>query len=82
MRKSITSTPGCAYVARITDIVRIYDEHSREGISNREIFRRYIYPRYHICERTFYHYIKASTDDRIIKRQHQLKQNGLSFQNT
>lgn len=22
MRKSITSTPGCAYVARITDIVR------------------------------------------------------------
>lgn len=82
MKKSITSAPGYAYVARITDIVRIYDEHSREGISNREIFRRYIYPRYHICERTFYHYIKASADDRIIKRQHQLKQNGLSFQNT
>lgn len=50
---------GSSYVERVKDVNRIYDEHSRSGLSNREIFRRYIYPIYPICEKTFYNYINA-----------------------
>lgn len=52
----------------MADIVRIYDEHARSGLSNREILRRYIYPVYPICERTFYNIINASADDRVMKQ--------------
>ena len=34
---------GLSYVSRVEDIVRIYDEHARSGLSNREILRRYIW---------------------------------------
>lgn len=73
MRKSRINTPGRSYVFRVTDVVRIYDEHSRSGLSNREIFRRYIWPKYRICERTFYNMIKASADDRVIARQREMQ---------
>ena len=33
-------------------------------MSNREIWRRYIYPVYGITERTFYNMLKASADER------------------
>lgn len=46
----------------MNDINRIYDQHARSGISNREIWRRYVYPLYGICERTFYNLINASCD--------------------
>ena len=52
---------------RVDDILRIYDEHSRSGLSNREILRRYIWPKYHICEKTFYNIINASAEPRIIE---------------
>ena len=73
MRKSRINTPGRSYVFRLTDVVRIYDEHSRSGLSNREIFRRYIWPKYRICERTFYNMINASADDRVIARQREMQ---------
>ena len=41
---------GMSYAFRVQDIVRIYDEHARSGLSNREILRRYIWPKYRICE--------------------------------
>ena len=44
MKKSRMNTPGRSYVHRVSSIVRIYDEHSRDGLSNREILRRYIWP--------------------------------------
>lgn len=66
MKKSRMNTPGRSYVHRVSSIVRIYDEHSRDGLSNREILRRYIWPEFRICERTFYNIINASADDRII----------------
>lgn len=53
--------PGMSYQKRIADINRIYDRHARDGISNREIWRRYVYPVYGICERTFYNILKAPT---------------------
>lgn len=53
--------PGMSYNKRVADINRIYDQHARDGIPNREIWRRYIYPVHGICERTFYNLLKAST---------------------
>lgn len=59
---------GLSYASRVADIVRIYDEHARSGLSNREILRRYIWPRYRICERTFYNIINASADPKVIRK--------------
>lgn len=53
---------GASYQKRVNDINRIYDLHAKSGISNREIWRRYVYPLYGICERTFYNLINASCD--------------------
>lgn len=50
---------GLSYAKRVEDINRIYEHYARTGLSNREIWRRYIYPRYAICERTFYNLLKA-----------------------
>ncbi|MBR4801487.1 MAG: hypothetical protein IK041_01615, partial [Bacteroidales bacterium] len=51
---------GLNYKKRVADINRIYDAHSRDGLSNREIWRRYIYPVYAISERTLYNILGAS----------------------
>lgn len=53
---------GKSYRKRVADINRIYDEHVNSGLSNREIWRRYIYPEYRIAERTFYNMLNASAD--------------------
>lgn len=71
-KKKKRNMPGLSYVARVADVVAIYDEHSRSGLSNREILRRYIWPKYFICERTFYNLINASVDERIQEKQKQL----------
>ena len=52
---------GRSYEKRVREINRIYDEHSRSGLSNREIWRRYIYPVFGISERTFYKALKDSS---------------------
>ncbi|MFG6386176.1 MAG: hypothetical protein K1V80_06860 [Muribaculaceae bacterium] len=51
---------GMSYRKRVADINRIYDRHARSGLSNREIWRRYIYPVYGISERTFYNIMNAT----------------------
>lgn len=53
---------GVSYQKRVSDVNRIYDTHVREGLSNREIWRRYIYPLYGMSERTFYNLLKAVSD--------------------
>ena len=50
---------GVSYLKRIADINRIYDRWSKTGLSNREIWRRYIYPKYGISERTLYNMLKS-----------------------
>ena len=55
---------GVSYQKRVEDINRIYDKHARSGISNREIWRRYIYPVYAITERTFYNILNASAESK------------------
>lgn len=73
MKKNRSKIVGCSYAYRVEDIVRIYDENSRSGLSNREILRRYIWPKYHICEKTFYNIINASADPRIIRQQEEMR---------
>ncbi len=51
---------GVSYRKRVADINRIYDRYARSGLSNREIWRRYIYPAYGISERTFYNIMNAT----------------------
>ena len=45
---------GCSYARRVAEVNAIYDEYAKTGLSNREIWRRYIYPIYSISEKTFY----------------------------
>ena len=52
---------GQSYAKRVADVNAIYDTYVRTGLSNREIWRRYIYPRYGITEQTFYNLLKASS---------------------
>ena len=72
MKKSRRKIVGRSYVHRVSEIIRIYDEHEKSGLTNREILRRYIWPIYPICERTFYNIINASADDHIIRQQEDL----------
>lgn len=51
---------GVSYRKRVTEINRIYDEHVQSGLSNREIWLRYIYPVFAVSERTFYNILKAT----------------------
>ena len=56
----MASTRGMSYRKRVEDINRIYDQHAKGGLTNREIWRRYIYPVYWISERTFYNIMNAT----------------------
>ena len=51
---------GRSYKKRVIEINRIYGEHVKSGLSNREIWLRYVYPVYAISERTFYNILNAS----------------------
>ncbi len=48
---------GSSYKARVKEVNELYDKYARLGVSNCEIHRRYIWPKYKISERTFYNYI-------------------------
>ena len=50
---------GLSYEKRVADVNALYERHVRSGLSNREIWRRYIYPVYAISERTFYNMLNA-----------------------
>ena len=65
---------GLSYKKKVADINRIYDAHSREGLSNRELWRRYIYPRFGISERTLYNILGAD-----LKRENTIPEEQLSL---
>lgn len=58
----MSKTRGISYKKRVADINRIYDRYARSGLSNRAIYRRYIYPVYGISERTFYNIMTATAE--------------------
>lgn len=60
MRRDHQKRPGLSYLRRVAEVNEIYDKYVRTGLSNREIWRRYIYPRFMISERCFYKLLKAS----------------------
>ncbi len=53
---------GISYRMRVKRVNEIYEEHAKDGLSNREILRRYIWPIYYISEKTFYNYLNQSFD--------------------
>lgn len=65
---------GISYKVRVAEVNRIYDEHRRSGLSNVEIWRRYVYPKLFISERTFYNMLNASAviDTDAVERERQL----------
>ena len=64
MRNLKRGRRGLSYKKRVADINSIYDRYAKLGISNREIWRRYIYPHYAISERQLYNILNASADSR------------------
>lgn len=55
-----TMPKAYSYAARVKAVNEIYDRHARSGVSNRDIWRRYIYPQFGIAERTLYNYLTRS----------------------
>ena len=51
---------GNSYEKRLKEIIEIYDMYAPIGVSNVHIWRIYIFPKYGICERTFYNYLANS----------------------
>jgi hypothetical protein len=61
---------GRSTVCRVKQVNVIYDKYSRSGLSNREIWRRYIWPEFGICEKTFYNYLSGEFEaDKKIKEE-------------
>lgn len=58
--RGLTLPKGESYRKRIQAVNAIYDEHVKDGVSNRFIWRMYIHPLFGICERTFYNYLKRA----------------------
>lgn len=56
---------GLSYAKRVEEINRIYDYHAKHGLSNREIWRRYVYPVYAMSERTYYNMLNASAESKV-----------------
>ncbi len=53
---------GVSYNKRVAEINHIYDREAKRGLSNREIWRRYVYPKYGLSERQMYNVLNASAD--------------------
>ena len=68
VKRSKKTYVGLSYAYKVQDVNKIYDEHRRTGLSNIEIFRRYVYPKYFITLKTFYNWLNASADDRVIRK--------------
>lgn len=50
---------GLSYAKRVADVTGLYERYAHTGLSNREIWRRYIWPRYGVSERTLYNMLGA-----------------------
>ena len=67
------SLTGCSYAKRVKEVNEIYDEYAKTGLSNRAIWRKYIWPIYGISEKTFYNYINAAANPAVIAQQEALQ---------
>ena len=69
---------GRSYAKRVADVNAIYDQYVRTGLSNREIWRRFIYPVYGISERSFYNLLKTACAPKMESKE-QLMAEGFLF---
>lgn len=76
MGKKDRKRRGRSHEKRVADVNRIYERYARTGLSNREIWRRYIYPVWGICERQFYNLLK---DERAAEPVRELAEEGFLF---
>lgn len=60
IKMPLTTPKTNSYTVRVKAVNEIYDRHVKSGMSNRDIWLRYIYPQYGISERTLYNYLKRS----------------------
>ena len=66
---------GVSYQKRVEEVNRIYDHSARLGYTNREIWRRYVYPVWAISERTFYNLLSASmNEEKVLKKTDEVRQ--------
>ena len=66
---------GVSYQKRVEEVNRIYDHYARLGYTNREIWRRYVYPVWAISERTFYNLLSASmNEEKVLKKTDEVRQ--------
>jgi hypothetical protein len=56
---------GNSYLMRVKAVNEIYKTYSNSGLSNREVWRRYIFPIYFISENTFYNYLAVPYKQRL-----------------
>ena len=54
MKRKGGTRRGCSYMKRVEEVNAIYDRWAKTGLSNREIWRRYVWPATGISERTMY----------------------------
>ena len=59
---------------RAIKVQDVYLEHCESGLSNREIFKRYIKDRWDITERTFYEYLALPAKRDLKRLEEQEKQ--------
>ena len=66
---------GVSYQKRVEEVNRIYDHYARLGYTNREIWRRYVYPVWAISERSFYNLLSASmNEEKVLKKTDEVRQ--------
>ncbi len=70
---------GVSYLKRAADINHIYERYARTGLSNREIWRRYIYPKFGISERALYNILKVDVNAEEISRKAHVPVQGFLF---
>ena len=68
-----------SYLKRAADINHIYERYARTGLSNREIWRRYIYPKFGISERALYNILKVDVNAEEISRKAHVPVQGFLF---
>lgn len=69
---------GLSYEKRVADVNEVYDRYVKTGLSNREIWRRYVWPRWGMSERTFYNMLYAPARPGVASKS-QLAKEGLLF---
>lgn len=59
---------------QMQDVIDVYLEHKKEGVSTRHVYRTYIKPRFHISLATLYNYLATPVKKLLLELDEQEKQ--------